>query len=69
MNILGAAILNNTSMQLLLKRSSSEDLGQFLVNQASHYVKIGRIWSFSGPYSSAFGLNMEIQGVNLRIQS
>ena len=36
-----------------------------------HYqcVKSVRIRSFSGPYFPAFGLKMEIYGVNLRIQS
>ena len=32
-------------------------------------VESVRIWSFSGPYFSAFGLSTEIYGVNLRIQS
>ena len=37
-----------------------------------HYVKSVRIWSFSGPYFPAFGLNTERYGlsfVSLRIQS
>ena len=33
-----------------------------------HSVKSIRIRSFSGPYFPAFGQNMEIYGVNLRIQ-
>ena len=32
-------------------------------------MKSVRIWRFSGPYFPAFGLNMEIYSVNLRIQS
>ena len=28
-----------------------------------------QVWSFSAPYFPAFGLNKEIYGVNLRIQS
>ena len=35
----------------------------------SHWVKSVSIWSFSGPYFSALGLNTEIYFVNLRIQS
>ena len=34
-----------------------------------HYVKIVRIPSFSSPYFPAFGLNTEMNYVNLRIQS
>ena len=34
-----------------------------------HCVKSVQIQSFSGPYIPAFGLNAEIYGVNLRIQS
>ena len=34
-----------------------------------HCVKSVRIRSFSGPYFPAFGLNTEIYGVNLPIQS
>ena len=34
-----------------------------------HCVKSVQIQSFSGPYFPALGLNMEIYGVNLRIQS
>ena len=35
----------------------------------SHCMKSVCIWSFSGPYFPAFGLNAEIIRVNLRIQS
>ena len=35
----------------------------------AYLVEIFRIWSFSGPYFPAFGLNTEIYGVNLRIHS
>ena len=34
-----------------------------------HCVKSVRIRRFSGPYFPVFGLNTEIYGVNLRIQS
>ena len=34
-----------------------------------HYVKIVRIWSYSGPYFPTFGLNKERYGVSLRIKS
>ena len=34
-----------------------------------HCVKNVQIRSFSGPYFPMFGLNMEVYGVNLRIQS
>ena len=34
-----------------------------------HCVKIVRVWSFSGPYFSEFGLNTERYQVSLRIQS
>ena len=33
-----------------------------------HCVKSARIWSYSGPYFPAFGLNMERYGVFLRIK-
>ena len=33
-----------------------------------HCIKSVRIWSFSGPYFPAFGLNTEIYKVNLRTQ-
>ena len=33
------------------------------INNNLHYVKTVRIWSFSGPYFSAFGLNMKRYGV------
>ena len=36
---------------------------------ALYCVKSIRIWSFSGPYFPAFGLNTEIYSVTLRIQS
>ena len=32
-------------------------------------LKSVRIWNHSGPYFSAFGLNTEMYGVSLRIQS
>ena len=35
----------------------------------SHCVKSVRIWSFSGPHFSTFGLNTERSGVSLPIQS
>ena len=35
----------------------------------SHYLKSVRIRSYSGPHFPAFGLNREIYGVSLRIQS
>ena len=34
-----------------------------------YYVEGARIWSFSGPYFSAFGLDKERYSVSLRIQS
>ena len=34
-----------------------------------HCVKAACIWSYSGPYFPAFGLNTEIYGVSLCIQS
>ena len=34
-----------------------------------HCTKTVRIWSFSGPFFSAFGMNMDIYGINLLIQS
>ena len=37
--------------------------------QNVHCIKSVRILSFSGPYFPAFGLNTEIYGVNLRVQS
>ena len=37
--------------------------------QHYRYVKNVRIWSFTDPHFPAFGLNMEIYSVNLRIQS
>ena len=40
----------------------------FIQDQA-HDVKSVRIRSFSGPYTPAFGVNMEIYRVNIRIQS
>ena len=36
---------------------------------AQHYMKIFCIWSFSGPYFPAFGLNTENYYENVRIQS
>ena len=35
----------------------------------SNYVKSIRIWSYSGPYLPAFGLDTARYGVSLRIQS
>ena len=35
----------------------------------SKYVKSIRIWSYSGPYLPAFGLDVARYGVSLRIQS
>ena len=34
-----------------------------------HCVKSVHIWSYSGPYFPAFGLNTERYGISLRIQS
>ena len=38
-------------------------------HQEQHCVKIIQIWSFSGPYLPAFGLNIKNYSVNLCIQS
>ena len=40
-----------------------------LLTNFYHCVKIVRIWSFSGPYFSAFGLNTKIYFVNICFQS
>ena len=41
-----------------------------MMNQATaHCMESARIWSFSGPYFPAFGLNTEGYGESLRIQS
>ena len=36
--------------------------------KVNHWVKDVRIRSFTGPFSTVLGLNMEIYRVNLRIQ-
>ena len=52
------------------KRVSVEFFNEFWkFNKEWDYVKSVRIWSFSGPYFPLFGLNKEIYGVNIRIQS
>ena len=41
-----------------------------IINSTCSYcLKSVRIWNHSGPYFSAFGLNTEMYGVSLRIQS
>ena len=42
-------------------------LRKFIIN--IHCVKSVRIWSFSGPYFAAFGLNTERYRISHRIQS
>ena len=47
----------------------TEDILTHSRSDCSHYEKSVRIWSFSGPYFPAFGLNSERYSVYLRIQS
>ena len=52
------------------KRSSHNDLLYQPIkclHSNFHYVKIVRIWSYSGPYFPTFVLNMDRYGVSLRI--
>ena len=45
-------------------------LKQSVISEKLHETVFGvRIWSFFGSYFPAFGLNTEIYGVSLRIQS
>ena len=44
-------------------------LGYNIKYETENCVKSVRIWSFSGPYFPAFGLNMERYSVSVRIQS
>ena len=48
---------------------SSESVCLQLQHKDTHCVKSIRVWSFSGLHFPAFGLNTEICGVNIRIQS
>ena len=41
----------------------------YCCNLKEHCVKCVRIWSYSGPYFPAFGMNMERYSVSLRIHS
>ena len=60
---------------LIAKTIQNKDVITAEVNQKkkmvtrAHYVKNVRIWSYSGPYFPAFGLNTERCEVSLRIQS
>ena len=41
----------------------------FFAHNSFTVWKVSKYWVFSGPYFPVFGLNTEIQGVNLRIHS
>ena len=47
----------------------SKHLENIIKNETKHGVKSVRIRSYSGPYFTAFGLNMEGYIISLRIQS
>ena len=55
-------LLNITTVAILLKIS-------IIHKSVSHFLKSLFILNFSSPYFLSFGLNKEIYGVNLRIQS
>ena len=64
-------IIKRLSVFVIMKRNNflSSKTSSSCLHQDKHYVKSIQIRSFSGPYFPAFGLNIEIYGVNLRIQS
>ena len=53
----------------ITEKSKHYQLQDYLKENDLHCVKSVRIRSFSGPYFPAFGLNTEICGVSLHIQS
>ena len=67
--------VNKTSMKpipLMTTAELSWDIFTFshlVHSRNTHCVKSVRIWSFSGPCFTAFGLNTESYGLSLRIQS